>query len=113
MVTLRSAVGPRVAVVMEVLFVEAGSGVDDELSVAVFSIANVAAGDTANTNVNVAGADGTSEAIVQVTVPAASPQLKTGPLFCVALTKVVPGGRTSASVTFTAVEGPPFVAVMV
>src|SRR5688572_9244533 len=111
--TARSALVPTgTGGVVKVLFPIAGSGVV-EPTVTVLAIVPVAAGETFATMTIEAGMDGASAAIVQVTVPATFPHANGGPEVCVTETKVVPGGRTSLTVTFVAVDGPPFVTVMV
>ena len=69
----------------------------------------------ATTRVNDADAPAASVPRVQFTLPlpptAGVLQTKTGPLFCVAETKVVFAGRVSASATFCALLGPLFVTV--
>src|SRR5687768_4359015 len=98
--------------VVEVLFGTWGSDVDAEKSVALFSSVPIADGETATTKVKVAAWVGASVAIVQVIVSPTRAQVKGGPLFCVALTKVVFKGRRSSSETFTAVDGPLLLALI-
>ena len=113
MVTLMSALAPRVAVVAEVLFAADGSGVVADARVAVFSMLPVAAGETAKTSVNVAGLAGANAAMVHVVVAPTVAHVNAGPPVCVAETNVVFAGPMSVRVTFAAVEGPPFVATTV
>ena len=68
------------------------------------------------TNVKVAELPEIMRAIVHDTVPPEPgmglTQLKSGPLFCISLTKVIPAGMLSFSETESELSGPRFVTVM-
>lgn len=109
----RSALALTVELAVAVLFTGFGSALELE-TVAVFESVDpeAAAALTFATRVNVALAPFTSAAIVQVTVVVPL-QVNVGPLFCVVLTRVVPGGRVSVIDTLEASEGPLFATVIV
>jgi len=101
--------GMTVIVDVAVLFPGFGSGVDGEaLTVTVFVTGPGVEGRVTRI-VTVTEAPLASVAKVQVSVVVVTPHAPPG----VAATKVVPGGKTSVTVTFVAVFGPPFVAIMV
>jgi hypothetical protein len=112
-VMARSALALTVDAAVDELFAGFGSALP-LVTVAVFEIVEpeAAAAVTFATSVKVALAPLTSVAIVQVTVVVPL-QVNAGPLFCVTLTNVVPGGRVSVSDTFDASEGPLFVTAIV
>ena len=111
-VTATSALAATVAVVVDELFSESGSGVVVETSAVFASEPSGAFDASSTTSENVDVADGASETRLQLIVPPVV-QLKVVPLVCVSDTNVVFGGNASVSDTFAAEDGPLFVTVIV
>jgi hypothetical protein len=117
LITARSLGDDTVVIAVEELFAGAGSVVAVETD-AVFEtmVPSGVAGATRTTSVNCALALAARAAIVHVVVPVAPTagfvHMKEGPLVWLSDTNVVPGGRTSVSVTVWASLGPPLATVI-